>query len=226
MTRPIRRLSALVAAGALALSLSGCDSHPGDAARVGSSAIDTGRLDRVATALCSAQASSPGAGEQSSRSNRELALGVLIDSHLSTAYAKAVGVTPSRAQLEQAATARQQLIDSVPAKYRPTLTATLRGLDRSQLTMAEVGRRALVKSGATNVTAQTAIPAGLKLRDAWVKKHLHVTVDPRFGTFTGGQLKARSGSLSAPVSSQAVAGAKTQPPSSWLSSLPPSQKCS
>lgn len=230
MTRPTtRRLSALAGTAALALALSSCGTHPGVAATVGSSSIGTARLDRVATALCSAQARNQqtgGAQQQSTRSNRELALGVLLDSQLSTAYGHAFGVRPSRAQLTDAAANRQQLISSVPSRYRATLAATLAGLDRSQLTMAEVGRRQLQQTGAGNITAQTAIPAGLKARNAWVTKHLDVTVDPRFGTFSDGQLKAGGGSLSTAVSTKAVDGAKTQPPATWLASLPASQKCS
>lgn len=227
--RPTRAAAALAAAATLALTLSSCGTHPGDAARVGSKPIGTAHLDEVATALCSAQARNQQAGTtqlQSSRSNRELALGVLIDSKLSTAYGDAFGVRPSRAQLENAATSRQQLVASVPEKYRATLSKTLADLDKSQLTMAEAGRRQLQRSGAKNITAQTAIPAGLKARDAWVSKHLDVSVDPRFGTFRNGQLRAGGGSLSAPVSAQAVAGAKTQPSASWVASLPGSQKCS
>ena len=227
--RPTRAAAALAAAATLALTLSACGTHPGEAATVGSSPIGTARLDRVASALCSAQARNQQPGqsqEQSSRSNRELALGVLIDSRLSTAYGEAHGIRPSQAQLNSAAANRQQLIASVPQQYRATLTATLAALDRSQLTMAEVGRRQLQQSGSTNITAQTAIPAGLKARNAWVTRHLDVSVDPRFGTFSNGQLKTGGGSLSTAVSTKAVDGARTQPPATWIASLPASQKCS
>jgi len=228
--RPTRAAAALAAAATLALTLSACGTHPGAAATVGAKPIGTGQLDQVASAICSAQARNQqqtGASQAlSSRSNRELALGVLIDSRLSTAYGDALGVRPSQAQLNSAAANRQQLIASVPSRYRATLTSTLADLDKSQLTMAEVGRRQLQQSGATNITAQTAIPAGLKARNAWVTKHLDVSVDPRFGTFSNGQLKAGSGSLSTAVSTKAVDGARTQPPATWLASLPASQKCS
>jgi hypothetical protein len=229
VTRPTRKVSALVAAGALALGLSGCSTHPGDAATVGSHSIGTAHLDEVATAICSAQAGSQQAGQpqqQSSRSNRELALGLLIDSQLSAAYGAAEGLHPPRQQLDRAMASRAQLLASVPAKDRDVLRSTLTDLDASQLTMAEAGRRALQQAGSKNITAQTAIPAGLKVRNDWVSKHLDVSVDPRFGTFSHGNLQARSGSLSTAVSSQARAGAKTQPSASWLASLPATQKCS
>jgi hypothetical protein len=226
---PTRTVSALVAAGALALSLAGCSTHPGDAATVGSTSIGTAHLDDVASAICSAQAQNQQAGQpqvQSSRSNRELALGLLIDSQLSADYGDAEGLRPSQEQLNRAMASRAQLLASVPEKHREVLRTTLTDLDKSQLTMAEAGRRALEKAGSKNITAQTAIPAGIKVRNDWVKKHVDVTVDPRFGTFSNGNLKAKSGSLSSPVSSQARAGAKTQPSSAWLASLPATQKCS
>ena len=230
MTRPpTRKVSALVAAGALALSLAGCSTHPGDAATVGSTSIETAHLDEVASAICSAQAQSSQTGqpqEQSSRSNRELALGLLIDSRLSADYGAAKGLEPSQEQLNRAMASRAQLLASVPEEHREVLKDTLTDLDKSQLTMAEAGRRALEQAGSKNITAQTAIPAGLKVRNAWVDKNVDVSVDPRFGTFSNGNLQATSGSLSAAVSSQAKAGAKTQPSSSWLASLPASQKCS
>jgi hypothetical protein len=226
---PTRTLSALVAAGALALSLAGCSTHPGDAATVGSTSIDTAHLDDVASAICSAQAQNQQTGqsqEQSSRSNRELALGLLIDSQLSADYGEAEGLQPSQEQLNRAMASRAQLLASVPKEHRDVLQSTLTDLDKSQLTMAEAGRRELEKAGTKNITAQTAIPAGIKVRNDWVEKHVDVSVDPRFGTFSNGNLQAKSGSLSSAVSSQARAGAKTQPSSAWLASLPATQKCS
>ena len=106
------------------------------------------------------------------------------------------------------------------------LRATLTDLAKSQLILAEVGRRELAKAGTANITSDAAIAAGTKLRNDWVDKHLDVTVDPRFGTFSKGTLHAAGGSLSVPVSSRSKDGAKSQPSSTWVSSLPASQTCS
>jgi hypothetical protein len=229
--RPRRLKVVTLAAVVLAIStMSACSDHPGDAAAVGSERISTSDLDNVATSLCSAQTSSPQQGqpqELPTRSARELALGLLIDSKLSFAYGDAVGLQPDQEQVDQAVASREQVVSTVKSAHeRKVLRATLTDLAKSQLILAEVGRRELAKSGTANITSDAAIAAGTKLRNDWVDKHLDVSVDPRFGTFSDGTLHAGGGSLSVPVSTRSKDGVKQQPSSTWVSSLPASQTCS
>ena len=232
MIRP-RRLKVAMLAAVVVLAItttSGCSDHPGDAAAVGSNRISSSDLDNVATALCSAQTGSAQQGQPQdlpSRSARQLALSLLIDSKLSFAFGDAVGLQPDQEQVDQAVASREQVVKTVKSAHdRKVLRATLTDLAKSQLIVAEAGRRELVKSGTSKITADNAIAAGTKIRNDWVAKHLDVSVDPRFGTFSKGSLHAGSGSLSVPVSSRSKSGAKQQPSSSWVSGLPDTQKCS
>ena len=231
MIRPRLKVVTLVATVVLAITAtSSCTEHPGAAATVGSDRVSTGVLDNVATALCSAQTSSqqPGQPQQlPTRSARQLALSLLIDARLSFAYGDAIGVQPDPNQVDQAVASREQVLSTLKSAHdRKVLRATLTDLAKSQLILAEVGKRELAKSGTANITSDAAIAAGTKLRNDWVDKHLDVSVDPRFGTFSQGTLHAGGGSLSVPVSTRSKDGVKQQPPSTWVSSLPASQTCS
>jgi hypothetical protein len=228
MTRtPTRWRLALVTVPTV-LALSACNVHPGAAAVVGSDSISESRVDDVALALCSAQSTAQAGAPQelAGRAARQGALGVLISSALSKQYGDENGFSPDQSQVSAAVDANQATIDKLPASRRTAFTDTLRDYAAGQLVVTEAGRRALERSGARNVTPQQALSAGLKLRDAWASKHVKVSVDPRFGTFSAGALASGSGSLSTAVSSTAAAGAKQQPDTSWVAALPASQKCS
>ena len=228
MTRS-RTLRASAAAVLGGLLLSACSAHPGSAAVVGSDRIGTAEVDSVATALCSAQSSGNAGGQQqalASRSARQGALDVLISAELSRQFGKSQGIEPDQEQVSQALAANEQNINGLPASQRGTFRDTLRKFAEGQLMLVDIGRRSLAKSGAKNVTDQQALSEGTKLRNAWVRKHVNVSVDPRFGEFAKGSLVSKSGSLSVPVSQRAADGNSPDPSAGWVSALPASQKCS
>ena len=221
------RLPVLVAACAFVLS--SCGNHPGSAAVVGSERIGAGRLDEVASALCSAQRGSQQSGptqELASRAARQGALDVLINGSLARQYGASQGVEPDQKKVSAALDSNAESIAAIPASRREAFRTTLRDYAEGQLMLVEIGRRALTASGARNVTEQQAVNEGVRLRDAWARKNVTVSVDPRYGRYTAGALRSTSGSLSAAVSSSAADGSKSQPSTSWVSSLPASQKCS
>jgi hypothetical protein len=230
VTRPrTLKASVLVAAGALAMSA--CSVHPGAAAVIGSESIGDGDLDHVATALCAAQSTGQQAQpvqtqELSSRAARLGALDVLINGALSRQYGAAHGVEPNQGQVSAALDSNARTIAALPASSRAAFRSTLQQYAEGQLVLIAAGRRSLAQQGKRHITEQQAVAEGRRLRDAWAAKHVEVTVDPRYGTFSQGALHSGDGSLSAPVSSKAVDGAKPQPSSTWVSSLPASQKCS
>lgn len=232
MTRP--RPRRVVAAAVAVLSLTAtaaCSTHPGDAAVVGSDRLSTSDVDDVAGALCAAQGTSPQAGQSQtlpSRAARQGALRLMIDARLSQSYGDSLGVEPDQEQVDAAIASQEQTIKAVKGKDRTVLRDTIDDVVKGQLILIEVGRRELLKRGAqpSQVTGDTALQAGTKLRNDWAGKHVDVSVDPRFGTYSQGSLQGGSGSLSIPVSSRSKAGAAPQPASSWVSALPASQKCS
>jgi hypothetical protein len=216
-----------VAAPAL-LVLSACGSHPGAAAVVGSDTISESQVDSVALALCSAQNVAQTGAPQAlaGRAARQGALAVLINSELSRQYGDAKGLEPEQSRVSAAVEANQATIDKLPTSRRTAFSDTLREYAEGQLVLARAGQDLLRKRGARNITQEQALGAGTRLRDAWVKDNVKVSVDPRFGRFSAGTLAYRSGSLSAAVSETASSGAKQQPDESWVSSLPATQQCS
>jgi hypothetical protein len=221
------RAAALTAVTALALSA--CSTHPGSAAVVGPVSISEKQLDAVALALCSAQSGSAQAGQGqdlAGRAARQGALGVLLNSSLSKQYGESRGVQADQARISAAVSANQSTIAGLPPSRRAAFRQTLRDFAEAQLMMIAVGRDALTRKGTKSPTDQQALTAATPLRNAWVKKHLAVSVDPRYGRFANGSLAARSGSLSVPVSARAVTGAKQNPGNTWVAALPASQKCS
>jgi hypothetical protein len=223
-----RTLRGLALALVTVCAISGCSTHPGAAAVVGSDTITDGRLDDVALALCSAQTVSAQGPAQdlAGRAARQGALSVLLSAELSRQFGAAVGVEPDQAQVSAAVAANQSTIDKLPAARRQAFEDTLREYAEGQLVLIAVGKAELAKRGTRNATQDQALAAGTALRDAWAKKHAKVTVDPRFGRFSKGSLVSTSGSLSVPVSTGATAGAKQQPDATWVSALPGNQKCS
>jgi hypothetical protein len=211
-----------------AAALSSCGTHPGSAAVVGSQTISDGRVDDVATALCAISTESAQAGqpqELATRSARQVALGVLIDSALTRQFGEAEGIEPDQEQVSAALASFQATIDAVPAAERAVFRDVVTQDTEGRLVLTEVGRRALAEAGRRNATDQQAVATATRLRNRWAAENVDVSVDPRYGTYARNALTSRSGSLSVAVSSDAAAGAEATPATSWVASLPASQKC-
>jgi hypothetical protein len=224
-----RTLRGSVLALIAVFALSACSAHPGSAAVIGSERISDSTLDDVALALCAAQGGgqSPQQPQQlASRAARQGALKVMIDSALSRQYGASKGVQPDQKQVSAALSANAQSIAGLPPARRGAFTDTLRAYAEGQLALIELGRRDLVTRGAANITQQQAVSAGTRLRNAWAKNHVHVSVDPRFGEYANNTLLSTSGSLSVAASSSAEDGSSPDPSAGWVASLPASQKCS
>src|SRR5689334_19237810 len=175
-----------------------CDTHPGDAAVVGSDHLSTSKIDDVASALCAAQGSQAGPSQPlPSRAARQGALRLLIDARLATQYAASLGVKPDQKQVDAALQSQESTINAVGGKDRTVLRDTITDVVKGQLVLIEIGRRELIKRGAnpSQITAQIALQAGTTLLNGWAAKHVDVSVDPRFGTFSKGGLQPGGGSL-------------------------------
>ena len=223
MTRT-RTLKGLVLAAATAATLSACGVHPGAAAVVGSQSISDNSVDSFARALCF-NPSAP-AGSVPSKAVRENALRNLVNATLAQQYGRAHGIVPDQEKVSAFMAQNQSALAQVPADRRSVLTQRLRELVEGQLILVDAGRRQLRQQGAKSITDQTAYTAGSRLLSAWARTHVDVSVDPRFGSFSKGNLVPSSGSLSVAVSKSAKAAMQAQPPGTWVASLPASQKCS
>ena len=214
---------------AAAFVMSACGAHPGSAAVVGSESISDSQVDRVAHALCAAQGASQGGQapqELATRSARQGALGVLINSSLSRQYGESQGVQPDQEQVSAALSGNEQNISALPADRRDVFRETVREYAEGQLMLIEIGRRELTAAGKRNVTEQQAVSEGTRLRNAWAAENADVSVDPRFGVYRKNSLLATSGSLSVAASETAADGSSPDPSQGWVAALPASQKCS
>jgi hypothetical protein len=220
-----RRLQRQVLAAAACVALSACSVHPGAAAMVGSKPISSDSVDAFARALCYNPNASAGQ-TVASRAVRQNALRNLVNASLAQQYGEAHGIVADQGKVSAFMASNESALAQVPADRRSVLTQRLQELVEGQLILVEAGRRELQQQGSTTISDQSAYTAGTRLLSAWARKHVDVSVDPRFGTFTNGNLVPSSGSVSVAVSKSATAAAQAQPPSSWVAALPASQKCS
>jgi hypothetical protein len=230
VTRPrTTRLGILGLTGVVtAFVLSACQVHPGAAAVVGDQEISTQRVDAVAQALCSANRGAAQSGQPASdlpsRGARQGALRVLIDSALAEQFGQAKGVHPDQEQVSAALAQNADGINALPADEQEAFREALKEYAEGQLMVIEAGRQSLAAQGKSSPTDEEALAEGEKLRTAFAK-HIEIDVDPRYGTYSNGSLRASSGSLSVPVSARAFDGQSSDPSAAWVAALPAAQKC-
>jgi SurA N-terminal domain len=221
-----RRSLAVVAALSCLGVIGSCSTHPGYAATVGDDQISEEQVDDVAQALCDTQAASGQGQELATRSARQVALGVLVESSLSRQFGESEGVEPDPEQLSAAVASREEVVATLPASIQDEFRTTLEDFAAGQLILADIGGKSLTAQGTASPTQEEAVAEGTRLRGEWAADNAEVDVDPRFGTFTDGALVSESGSLSEPVSDEAKDGADPEPSEAFVASLPASQKCS
>lgn len=228
MTRSrFTKVAALAAAAAFVLS--GCGVHPGAAAVVGDTVITDKQVDAVAEGLCSANVRGAAANGQpaqdlASRGARQGALQVLLDSELSRQLGEQQGVEPDQEQVSAALARNEQGLRMLPEDQRPAFRDALKKYAEGQLMLIEAGRKSLEQKGQSSPTDDAALAEGNRLRAAYAKR-IDIEVDPRYGTYSDGNLHPDSGSLSLAVSPRAFDGQSSDPSAAWVSALPASQKC-
>ncbi|MGH3508715.1 MAG: hypothetical protein ACRDPI_00615 [Nocardioidaceae bacterium] len=219
------RLAKAAVVAVASMLLAGCGQQAGAAAIVGSTRITDSQVDAVARGLCSANTSGGSdVANLPSRGARSGALDVLLESELSRQFGAAKRVLPDEEQVSQALAATDPNVQSLPASERPAFHAALKAYAEGQLMLITIGKRSLRAQGQATVTQAQAVAQGTKLRNTYAKS-LHVTVDPRFGTWVDNTLRFASGSLSVAQSLRATQGARSDPTSLWSAELPPSQTC-
>ncbi len=222
-----RGLTATVTAAAATMALTGCSAlSPGVAADVEGHTFSTAEVDDLADALCavnSAQASS-GATEVSGRQVRGAAVSRLVQVQLAEQLGEQEGLRPDETRVAQQLTSVEEQLADVPddqlATFMDSYAELLRGAD----VLTQLGRRSLSEQGQKNVEDSAALDEGSRQLQEYAKK-ADVEVDPRFGSFEDGQVVPGDGSLSVPVSENAVTGVSQEPSPAFLSGLPPTQKC-
>ncbi len=225
VSRRVSRVSVLAASAALLLS-SCSQNAPGVAADVDGSRITDAQVDEFAQVLCALN-TAPGqaqTGVVATRAIRTTALSVLLDIELAGKVADVGAVDPTA--VAQTVAQNEATSKALPAKLRPVFDNAVQEYAAAQLAVTELGRQKLTEQGSTGtIDSAAALAEGSKARTALLSSD-KVTIDPRFGSVVDGVLTPGSGSLSVPVSKNAVAGAKAQPSTTWLNGLPANQTCS
>ncbi len=224
-TRSSRALRG-VALALAGLVLAGCTGHPGSAAVVGDERIDDTRVDDVASALCAAQGGGQGqAQDLATRAARQGALDVLISSAVTRAYAESEGVEADQEQVSALLASSDQGLQGLSEQDRTAFRETLREVAEARLALTEIGRAELASQDVEEPTEEQALSTGTQLQTAWADEFVDIEVDPRYGVYAQGALRSATGSLSVAQSDSAVDGEKATPSTSWVASLPASQKC-
>jgi hypothetical protein len=220
-----------VLTGALAaatMALTGCSAlSPGVAADVDGHTFSTTDVDDLADALCAvnaAQPSSAGATEVSGRQARGAAVSRLVQVQLAEQLGEEEGLRPDEARVAQQLKGVEDQLADVPDDQLATFMDSYARLVRGADVLTQLGRRSLSEQGQTSIDDTAALEEGQKLLQAYAEE-ADVEVDPRFGTFEKGQVIPGDGSLSVPVTQNAVDGVAQEPSPEFLSGLPPTQKC-
>ncbi len=224
--KTVRRAVAAVLAAA---TLAGCGTYPGSAAVVGETKVSQNRIDDAAVALCSANITGAEAQGQPApqlplRGARQAALQLILESELAKQFGDERGIEVDPSQVSAFVDQNQQAIELLPQDERQDFRDLLAGFRTAQLIFIAAGEKSLAEQGGAAAGEQAAETEGRRLFTEWAKK-VDVEVDPRFGVYEDGALKARSGSLSIPVSKSAREGAADSPADSWTAGLPASQRC-
>jgi hypothetical protein len=218
------RAAKFTAAAALSVvALTGCSQlRPGAAAVVGDVKISNSQVDKLATALCSANGGSP-TGQIPTKQMRSTAVQVLIESQLNNQFGEQEGATYDVKALNDALEQNDVVINLADEDFQEEFTEIISDYVTGQLMLITLGREALTQDGQTDVLDTVALQAGVTLRAEFEAAN-PVELDPRYGTFANGTVNLSSGSLSVAVSDVAVNGGKLDD-AAWITALPAFQKC-
>jgi SurA-like protein len=225
-----RRLTRAVTAAA-ALALTGCSTMtpgvaPGVAADVDGHTITTRDVDDLAEALCAVNTAQPASGSEeiSGRQARGAALSRLIQVQLAEQLGEDEGLEPDETRVAQQLQGVEAQLSTVPDDQLATFMDSYAELVRGADLLTQLGRRSLTEKGEEDVQDDAALTEGGTLLQQYASD-ADVEVSPRFGSFSDGQVQPGDGSLSVPVSQNAVDGAAESPSPEFLSGLPATQKC-
>ena len=215
--------TAAAVAGALLLSSCGA-TGPGVAASVEGDEITEEQVDGFAKVLCSLDGALPitASGTPTSQA-RYRSLQILIANELAAEVADVEGADPAGvdAIMQQLAAQRE----SVPESLRDTFDDVALEFARAETAIAELGSESLADRGKpAEVGSQRAYAEGERLRAEYAAT-ADIEIDPRFGTLEDGVLLPADGSLSVPVSDEAVDAADPELVDDHVGQLPASQKC-
>ena len=221
------RAMAVPAAGLSLLLLSGCSGvTPGTATDINGTRITTSRVSDVAAAQCdlrdvlTEQQLAPAV--TAAQVSRE-SLSLLMDTELTKQFGESEGIDPDKLVAKSYLDRVQPLFKDLPATSRALLTDVFTTWADSRAVLVEAGAKETGEQPAP-ANLDKLLEAGLQQRQTWLKD-ADIETDPRYGPDKDGYPSRDSASVSKARSTFAVDAEKETPSPSFLSQLPPDQKC-
>lgn len=223
------RAAGLAAAG---LVLSACGQvHPGAAAVIGGTRIPMDEVDTLSAAYCRAtvaiaesqgQPVNPAEGIDS----RRTVLGLLLQLEIARQAAESLGVTAEPSTYVADDQSFQPLLDAVGEEYADDVTRLVRATGETGALQAAIGAHQLGEDVA-DVDPQQAQQQQQSGQEyiAEFGADVDIEIDPRFGLAPDGQVLAQTGSLSVPVSEEAVTPTEPADVALRLGELPAALVC-
>jgi len=219
-------LVSLTAAGA-ALVLTGCGAvPPGAATVVDGTTITNSQVQELADSQCAGVEQAAESQQAQTVTRRQLnqqSLRLLMDIELSLKYGKEVGLEPRPEAVAAIYAQVEQLVDSLPEKYRESTAETFHRWAEGRDLIAQAGERATGQQ-LTAENQQALLDAGYKQREPWLKK-VDIETDARYGPNDQGFPGTDNGSVSTASSSFAKDADAAEPDPKWVGTLPANQTC-
>lgn len=199
------RLAGLAAAG---LVLSACGQvHPGAAAVVGGTRIPMDEVDTLSVAFCRATVANSISQSQpvvpaEGIDSRRTVVGLLLQLEIARQAAESLGVTAEPSTYVADEQSFQPLLDAVGEEYADDVARLFRVTGETGALQVAIGAHQLGEDVA-DVDPQQAQQGGEEYM-AEFGADVDIEIDPRFALAPDGQVLAETGSLSVPVSEEAV----------------------
>jgi hypothetical protein len=213
----------LVVAG---LALTGCgDVSPGAAATVDGTTIARDTVDDIAESVCTAEVEYAGLTEQQFQPRptsvyRDEVLSMLVNEQLALEVVDELGIDVPPSSYEAGDNPElSDLFDQLPSSQLEPFQDYLESYSRLQALYVAIGSET-GKSGGDD--PQAALSDGQKYVATYAEDR-DIELDPRFGSFSGGEVVGGSGSVSVPV--EGAGSAPSEEDQADVSGLPDSQIC-
>lgn len=204
-----RRSARAAGLAAAWLVLSACGQvHPGAAAVVGDTRISMDEVDALSAAYCRATvAIADSEGEPVTPTegigSRRTVLGALLQREIARQAADSLGVEAEPSTYVADERSFQPLLDAVGDAYADDVARLVRVTGEASALQVAIGAHQL-GGDVSNVDLQQAQQSGQEYITEF-GAGVNIEIDPRFGLAADGQVLAETGSLSVPVSGEAVA---------------------
>ena len=219
-------------AAAAGLLLTACGQvHPGAAAVVGDTRISLDQVDSLSEAYCRATIAIAASQEQPVEprqgvESRRTVLSALLQLEIARATADSLGVEVPPSSYAVAEQEYQGLLDVVDDEYDDEVTELLSVNAETRALVVAIGAHELGQDVAEIDQQQLEQVAqqGQQVVSEFAAD-VDIDVDPRLGLGSDGQILTQTGSLSVPVSDEAVPPQDAAAATSRLDELPDSQVC-